>query len=129
MADVIRMTEAQTVAALVHEITHAKLHNAVFPAKDDPTEYEHAEILGMPCLFTRGQIDEASLPGGLFKYELRSSHDHVIHSIEKKVTSNSHRSGTVVLAKPIELSDTGAHVMQEGEELRIKDGSSTLKQF
>ena len=123
------MSEAQTVAALVHEITHAKLHNAVFPAKDDPTEYDHAEILGMPCLFTRGQIDEASLPGGLFKYELRSSHDHVIHSIEKKVTSNSHRSGTVVLAKPIELSDTGAHVMQEGEELRIKNGRSTLKQF
>lgn len=123
------MSEAQTVAALVHEITHAKLHNAVFPAKDDPTEYDHAEILGMPCLFTRGQIDEASLPGGLFKYELHSSHDHVIHSIEKKVTSNSHRSGTVVLAKPIELSATGAHVMQEGEELRVKDGSSTLKQF
>ena len=123
------MSEVQTVAALVHEITHAKLHNAVFPAQNDPTEYDLAEILGMPCLFTNGQIDDAVLPGGLFKYELRSNNDHGIHSIEKKVTSNSHRSGTVVLAKPIELSATGAHVMQEGEELRVKDGSSTLMQF
>ena len=123
------MSEVQTVAALVHEITHAKLHNAVFPAKDDPTEYENAEILGMPCLFTKGQIADADLPGGLFKYELRSNQDKVIHSIEKKVTSASHRRGTVVLAKPIELSATGAHVMQEGEALFMRDGTSTLKQF
>ena len=123
------MSEVQTVAALVHEITHAKLHNAVFPAKDDPTEYENAEILGMPCLFTKGQIADADLPGGLFKYELRSNQDKVIHSIEKKVTSASHRRGTVILAKPIELSVTGAHVMQEGEALFMRDGTSTLKQF
>jgi len=123
------MSEVQTVAALVHEITHAKLHNAVFPAKDDPTEYDNAEILGMPCLFTKGQIPDADLPGGLFKYELRSNQDKVIHSIEKKVTSASHRRGTVVLAKPIELSSTGAHVMQEGEALFMREGTSTLKQF
>ena len=123
------MSEVQTVAALVHEITHAKLHNAVFPAKDDPTEYDNAEILGMPCLFTKGQIADADLPGGLFKYELRINQDKVIHSIEKKVTSASHRRGTVVLAKPIELSATGAHVMQEGEALYMREGTSTLKQF
>lgn len=123
------MSEAQTVAALVHEITHAKLHNAIFPARDDPKEYDNAEILGLPCLFTRQQIDEASLPGGLFKYELRKNHDKEIYSIEKKVTIENHRSGTVITAKPIELSTTGAHIMQEGEQLFVKDGSSTLKQF
>ena len=123
------MSEAQTVAALIHEITHAKLHNAVFPAQDDPTEYSNAEILGIPCLFTRGKIDEASLPGGLFNYDLRSNHDKVIYSIEKNVTSTSHRSGTIITAKPIELTGTGLHVMHEGEQLRVKDGGSTLKQF
>ncbi len=121
------MSEAQTVAALVHEITHAKLHNDVFPAENDPTEYDKADLNGLPCLFTKNQVDENTLPGGLFKYDLRSTHDHVFHSIEKKVTN--HRAGSIITAKPVELSATGAHVLGEDENLVLRDGASTLKQF
>lgn len=121
------MSEAQTVGALVHEITHAKLHNAVFPAQDDPREYENGEFMGLPCLFTKQEIDESTLPGGLFKYDFRSSHDHVFHSIEKKVTN--HRAGSIITAKPIELSGTGAHILGEDEQLVLRDGSSTVKEF
>ena len=121
------MSEAQTVAALVHEITHAKLHNDVFPAKNDLTEYDKAELNGLPCLFTKNRVDESTLPGGLFKYDLRSTHDHVFHSIEKSVTS--HRAGSIITAKPVELSATGAHVLGEDENLVLRDGTSTLKQF
>lgn len=121
------MSEVQTVDALVHEITHAKLHNDVFPAQDDPSEYEKAEFNGLPCLFTKKQVDEKALPGGLFKYDIRSNHDHVFHSIEKKVTS--HRAGSIITAKPIELSGTGVHIIGEDEQLVLRDGSSTVKEF
>ena len=121
------MSEAQTIAALVHEITHAKLHNAVFPAQDDPTEYDKADLNGLPCLFTKNQVDESTLPGGLFKYDVRSSQDHVFHSIEKKVTS--HRAGSIITAKPVDLSATGAHILGEDENLVLRDGTSTIMQF
>ena len=123
------MSEVQTVAALVHEITHSKLHNAVFPAKDDPTLYQNAEVLGQPCLFTKARVDESSLPGGLFKYEIRKTHEKTFSSVERKVTSPSHMAGTIITAKPIELSATGARLFGEGEQLVFRNGESTVKEF
>ena len=123
------MSEAQTVAALVHEITHAKLHNATFPAQDDPTEYDRAEIFGLPALFSNGRIRKEQLPGGLFKYDLRGSDndpgDPV--SVENRVIVN--HAGTVITAKPIELSQTGFRALTDEEGLNFVGGQSTIKQF
>ena len=123
------MSEAQTVAALVHEITHAKLHNAVFPAKDDPTEYQEVNVLGQAGLFSPERMDSKDLPGGLFKYELRCAKDKPTEpsSIENKVSKDFF--GTVITAKPVELSKTGFRELSDPGSLTLLDKSSTLKEF
>ena len=123
------MSEVQTVAALVHEITHAKLHNAVFPAKDDSTEYDEVEIFDQPGLFSNGRIRKEDLPGGLFKYDLRGSDDDPGYpiSIENRVVVN--HAGTVITAKPIELSDTGFRAFTEDEGMNFVGGSMTIRDF
>ena len=123
------MSEVQTVAALVHEITHAKLHNAVFPAKDDPTAYQAVNVLGQAGLFSPERMDSKTLPGGLFKYELRCAKDKPTEpgSIENKVSKDFF--GTVITAKPVELSKTGFHELSEPGSLTLLDKSSTLKEF
>lgn len=123
------MSEVQTVAALVHEITHAKLHNAVFPAKDDPTSYQEVNVLGQAGLFSPERMDGKDLPRGLFKYELRCAKDKPTEpgSIENKVSKDFF--GTVVTAKPVELSKTGFHELSDPGSLTLLDKSFTLKEF
>ena len=123
------MSEVQTVAALVHEITHAKLHNAVFPAQDDPTEYDTVEIFGHPGLFSNGRINKDQLPGGLFKYDLRGSDKDTGTpvSVENRVVVN--HAGTLITAKPIELSNTGIRKITEDDGLSFTGGHSTVKEF
>lgn len=84
------MSQVQTMAALVHEITHAKLHNSVFPAQDDPTTYKEAVICGQQALHSKDRLDKKKLPGGLFLYELRDSPDSPGQpvSVENKVLSH-----------------------------------------
>ena len=123
------MSEVQTVAALVHEITHAKLHNAVFPAQDDPTAYQEVNVLGQAGLFSPERMDCKNLPGGLFKYELRCAKDKPTEpgGIENKVSKDFF--GTVITAKPVELSKTGFHELSDPGSLTLLDKSSTLKEF
>ena len=123
------MSEAQTVAALVHEITHSKLHNAVFPAQDDPRKYQEVTVLGQSGLFSPERMDAKVLPGGLFKYELRASKEHPTEpsSIENKVSKDFF--GTVITAKPVDLSKTGFHEISYPADLSLQSKSSTLKEF
>ncbi len=123
------MGQAQTMAALIHEITHAKLHNAVFPAKDDPKKYRRALICSKQALFSRERLDRANLPGGLFLYELRGSQDKpgVPASVENKVVNNF--AGSIVTAAPIELSKSGFRALPESGGLTLLDGSATLTEF
>jgi len=123
------MSEVQTVAALVHEITHAKLHNAVFSAKDDPTAYQSISILGQEGLFSPERMDKKDLPGGLFKYELRRAKDNPNEpgSVENHVKKDF--LGTVITAKPIELSETGFHALTAPGDAVLSKKSSTIKEF
>ena len=123
------MSQVQTMAALVHEITHAKLHNSVFPAQDDPTAYKEAVICGQQALYSKDRLDKEKLPGGLFLYELRDSPDSpgLPVSVENKVLS--HFAGCVVTAKPIELSKTGYRGLSETDGLTLADSSATLTDF
>ena len=123
------MSEIQTVAALVHEITHAKLHNALFPAKDDPMKYDEVEIFDQPGLFSNGRIRKEDLPGGLFKYDLRGSDNDPGDPIriENRVVVN--HAGTVITTKPIELSNTGFRAFTEDEGMNFVGGSMTIRDF
>ena len=123
------MSEAQTVAALVHEITHAKLHNAVFPAQDDPTEYEEIELCGQIGLFSDKRISKDVLPGGLFKYELRGVENDPDSFVGLENSVRVNCAGTVITAKPIELSSTGFRPITGEDGFSFTGEHSTLKQF
>lgn len=70
------MSEVQTVSAVVHEIAHSKLHNQKkIEEPKDAEKYQEVEIFDIPGLFSNGRIDPATIPEGMYVYDLRGSDD------------------------------------------------------
>lgn len=99
------MSEVQTVSAVVHEIGHAKLHNQKkIDEPKDAEKYQEVEIFDVPGLFSNGRIDPATIPEGMYVYDLRGSDDDPGQPItaENHVTVN--HAGSVITAKPLTLA-------------------------
>lgn len=123
------MSEVQTVSAAIHEITHAKLHNNAAPIPADAPTYEEVEICGQPALFDDGRIDAATIPDGLFRYELRGSDDDpgIPATVELKVVVN--HAGTVITAKPLVIPEEGFIPLTEENGLDFLGGEMTMQEF
>lgn len=123
------MSEVQTVSAAIHEITHAKLHNDAAPIPADAPTYEEVEICGQPALFDDGRIDDATIPDGLFRYELRGSDDDpgIPAAVELKVAVN--HAGTIITAKPLVIPEEGFIPLTEENGLNFLGGEITMQEF
>lgn len=123
------MSEVQTVSAAIHEITHAKLHNNAAPIPADAPTYEEVEICGQPALFDDGRIDDATIPDGLFRYELRGSDDDpgIPAAVELKVAVN--HAGTIITAKPLVIPEEGFIPLTEENGLNFLGGEITMQEF
>ena len=123
------MSEIQTVSAAIHEITHAKLHNEAAPIPADAPTYEEVEIFDQPALFDNGRIDAATIPDGLFRYELRGSDDDPGSpaTVEMKVVVN--HAGTIITTNPLTIPEEGFLPLTEENGLNFLGGEMTMQEF
>ncbi|KUE76684.1 hypothetical protein ASJ35_06640 [Ruthenibacterium lactatiformans] len=123
------MSEIQTVSAAIHEITHAKLHNEAAPIPADAPTYEEVEIFDQPALFDNGRIDAATIPDGLFRYELRGSDDDPGSpaAVEMNVVVN--HAGTIITTKPLTIPEEGFLPLTEENGLNFLGGEMTMQEF
>ena len=124
------ISEVQTVAAVVHEIAHSKLHNQkkIEEPKDAP-KYQKVEIFDVPALFSNRRIALADLPEGLYRYDLRGSDDDpgMPVTVEQNVTVN--HAGAIITAKPLDLGEDGCLTLTEDEGLNFIGGEISIQRF
>ena len=124
------MSEVQTVSAVVHEIAHSKLHNQKKVAEPKGAEkYQKVEIFDVPGLFSNGRIDPATIPEGMYVYDMRGSDDDPGQpiAVESHVTVN--HAGSVITAKPLDLGEDGRLMFTEDEGLNFIGGEISAYKF
>lgn len=124
------MSEVQTVSAVVHEIAHSKLHNQKKIEEPKGAEkYQEVEIFDVPGLFSNGRIDPATIPEGMYVYDLRGSdYDPGMPvTVENHVTVN--HAGSVITAKPLDLGEDGRLNLTEEEGLNFVGGEISAYRF
>ena len=124
------MSEVQTVSAVVHEIAHSKLHNQKkIEEPKDAEKYQEVEIFDIPGLFSNGRIDPATIPEGMYVYDLRGSDDDPGQpiTVENHVTVN--HAGSVITAKPLDLGEDGRLNLTEEECLNFVGGEISAYRF
>ena len=124
------MSEVQTVSAVVHEIAHSKLHNQKKIEEPKGAEkYQEVEIFDVPGLFSNGRIDPATIPEGMYVYDLRGSDDDLGQpiTVENHVTVN--HAGSVITAKPLDLGEDGRLNLTEEECLNFVGGEISAYRF
>ena len=124
------MSEVQTVSAVVHEIAHSKLHNQKkIEEPKDAEKYQEVEIFDVPGLFSNGRIDPATIPEGMYVYDLRGSDDDPGQpiTVENHVTVN--HAGSVITAKPLDLGENGRLTFTEEEGLNFVGGEISAYRF
>ena len=124
------MSEVQTVSAVVHEIGHAKLHNQKkIEEPKDATKYQEVEIFDVPALFSNGRVTPADIPEGMYCYDLRGSDDDpgMPVMVENHVVVN--HAGSIITAKPLDLSEEGRLVFTEDEGLNFVGGEISAYRF
>ena len=123
------MSQVQTIAALVHEVAHSKLHNTDAPVQEGAEEFDEIEIFGIPGLFSNGRISDEEVPDGMFRYDLRGSDydpgDPV--SVEHRVVVN--HAGTVLTLRPLPVPDGGSLPFTEDKGMNFVGGSSSIQAF
>ena len=124
------MSEVQTVSAVVHEIAHSKLHNnKKLEEPKGAAKYQEIEIFDIPGLFSNGRISSADVPEGMFVYDLRGSDDDpgMPIAVENHVVVN--HAGSIITAKPLDLTDEGRLMFTEDEGLNFVGGEISVYRF
>ena len=124
------MSEVQTVSAVVHEIVHAKLHNQKkIDEPKDAEKYQEVEIFDVPGLFSNGRIDPATIPEGMYVYDLRGSDDDPGQPITVETHVTVNHAGSVITAKPLDLGEDGRLTFTEEEGLNFVGGEISAYRF
>ena len=124
------MSEVQTVSAVVHEIGHAKLHNQKkIDEPKDAEKYQEVEIFDVPGLFSNGRIDPATIPEGMYVYDLRGSDDDPGQPITVETHVTVNHAGSVITAKPLDLGEDGRLTFTEEEGLNFVGGEISAYRF
>ena len=129
------MSEAQTICALVHEVTHAVLHNttpAIPDAEKDNREnetYAHADILGVDALYSDQWISPDNVPEGMYRYSLRGGRDNdpgLPCAVETGVVVNF--TGCLLTMEPLPIPESGALEFSE-EDFGFQGEDITVSAF
>jgi hypothetical protein len=90
-------------------------------------EYQEVVLFDVLMLFGNERVDSATLPDGIYCYELRG-YDYdpgLPYAIEKKVIVN--HAGTILTAIPLDLSEKG--YLRLGEELNFTGGMASIQEY
>lgn len=90
-------------------------------------EYQRVELFDVPALFANGRVDLASLPEGIYRYELRGADYDPGYplTIEKNVTVN--HAATILTVVPLNIPEQG--YLRIGEELNMTGGMQHIPEY
>lgn len=90
-------------------------------------EYRRVELFDVPALFANGRVDLASLPEGIYRYELRGADYDPGYplTIEKNVTVN--HAATILTVVPLNIPEQG--YLRIGEELNMTGGMQRIPEY
>lgn len=93
----------------------------------EQTKYQEVELFGVPALFANERVDEALLPPGIHRYELRGADYDPGYplTVESHVTVN--HAATILTAVPVMLPETGW--LWLGTELNFTGGEQTIREY
>lgn len=92
--------------------------------------FEEVELLGVPALFTTLRVDRATVPPGMYAYDLQTSPEDWAQPglLGRHITVD--HMGTVLTATPIELNADGYREMAPGEfSFAASGGVLTVEAF
>lgn len=78
-------------------------------------QFEAVEILGIPGLFTTERISRASIPPGLFLYEMQTSEEDWSQPCLLGRSITAGHFGTVLTASPVALPQSGYIDLKPGD--------------
>ena len=97
----------------------------MYPIDATKESFEAVEILGVPGLFTPLRVDRATVPQGMYAYDMQTDETDWLqpHLLGRHVTVDHY--GTVLTASPIQLPETGYRDLTPGDFAQ-GDGSEQL---
>lgn len=87
----------------------------MYPLDATKETFEAVEILGIPGLFTVERVSQATVPKGMYLYEMQSSEDDWSQPCLLGRRIIVEHFGTVLTASPIDLPDTGYLDLKPGD--------------
>lgn len=90
-------------------------------------EYQGVELFDVPVLFANSRIDPASLPEGIYRYELRGADYDPGYplTVEESVTVN--HAATILTVVPLNIPERG--YLRIGEELNMAGGMQRIHEY
>ena len=87
----------------------------MYPIDATQERMEAVEVFGVPGLFTTLRVNRATIPKGMYAYDMQTSEEDWSQPclIARHITVEHY--GTVITASPIELSETGYRDMEPGD--------------
>lgn len=97
----------------------------MYPLDATKETFESVEILGIPGLFTVERVNRATVPKGMYLYEMQTSEDDWSQPCLLGRRIMVEHYGTVLTASPIDLPGTGYLDLKPGD-FDQGDGSDRL---
>ena len=91
--------------------------------------YEEVTVLGHPALFTGSRIDRATVPEGMYRYEMRHSDENWNKPVELAHRIAVNFYGTVLTREPFQLPIAGWLPLEKGSIKSKHTGCNTLAEF
>jgi len=101
----------------------------MYPVDAKTTRFESVELLEVPGLFTTERVNRATVPKGMYLYELQTSEEDWSQPglMGRHITVD--HMGTVLTASPIELSANGYRDLSPGDFTFGEHSCLTVAEF
>lgn len=87
----------------------------MYPIDANTAQFEAVEILGIPGLFTTERVNRATVPKGMYLYEMQTSEDDWGQPCLLGRHITVEHFGSVLTASPIDLNERGYRDMAPGD--------------
>lgn len=93
----------------------------MYPIDAKTEVFDEVEILGIPALYTVCRIDPATIPSGMYAYEMEMSESDWVCPKLLAAHVEENLFGTVLTAVPIELPPSGVICLKPGDLTHGRD--------
>ena len=92
--------------------------------------YDEVTVLGTPALFTDWRVDRATIPAGMFLYEVRHADSDWGDPCQLAWGILVNFYGTILTAKPMDIPESGYLDFESGDWAYVEDNAcATIPEF